>query len=390
MRYRQLAIFGLIVLYFSTFLLTTVPAQMLLMLLFLLRNKAPSKVYFLLVLCAAYLVFVISVNPSEIPLRNILFYFSFLMPFLVMLATNDSANRFAITDGFMAVVCAITVAEAIVVNSPLGTNIWFLPAGHAHRVLMFDGLYQRPLGIAGTAASSGALVVFALALSDISQAKWRLFCKKNIFAILTLGILASGTGFMLFVIYLIMKLPSSVFDAQRASFGTKIFLYCLVSILLLGASSGYFNAEGFNKFSLEYMDFLYENKLMALDALQDTSLVELLLGGQVSQESPVFATASDFGYLSMFEAMGILGVMLVLGAPLLFARTLRFFISPTILFYLSFIHYPALSSPPGAVLFALYLYMLKSYKRIDVAAGGSNEWQGARPVSRQELRSAVP
>lgn len=362
MGHRQFARFGLIVLYFSTFVLTTVPAQIFLVFSFLLKPRVSRKVFFYLSICAVYLFFVISINPSDIPLRNLLFYFSFVMPFLVMLSVRDSINNFAITNGFMAVICAVTVAEAILVNSPLGTNIWFLPAEHAHRVLFFDGLYQRPLGVAGIASSSGALIVFSLALSDMFQTKWRLFCKKNIVAILALALLASGTGFMLLVVYLITKFSCNIFGAKRMLSGTTIGLSFIIILLTMGASGGYFTTEGFNKFSFEYANLIIVNKELSLSLLQPTSLVELLLGGQVSQGNPVFATASDFGYLSMFGAIGVVGSMLVLGVPLLFARSLRFFVAPTIIFYLSFIHYPALSSPPGAVLFALYLYMLGSYK----------------------------
>ena len=365
MKYQQLAKSGLGLLYFASYILTTVPAQLLLIFLFLMQPRVPRKVAFYLIFCIIYFVGIIAINPSVIPLRNMFFYFSFVMPFLIMLSTRNRVNYFTITEKFMVVVCTVTVVEAIIINSPLGTNIWFLPANHVHRVLMFNGLYQRPLGISGVASSSAALIVFSLVLSDVFKEKWRFLSKKNILAILALIVLASGTGFVLFMIYLIMKLFSNVFSIQRMGLVVKIAVFSFVGVLFLGASSNLFLADGFNKFSFVYVSYIFQNKVMSFESLQLASLVEVLFGGQISQENPVFATASDFGYLSMFNAIGIFGSLLVLSAPLLFSRSIRFFIIPTIFFYMCFLHYPALLSPPGAVLFALYLYILSTHRIIN-------------------------
>ena len=356
-----LYLFAFIILYFSTFVLTTIPAQLLLVSLFLLKPLAPRKVYLYLTICVTYLFCVISINPSDIPLRNLLFYFSFVMPFLVMLSAKDSVNQFVITDGFIAAVCAVTIAEAIIINSPLATHVWFssVEGDKEHPARALLGLF-RPLGVAGRASSSGALVVFSLVLSDMLRTRWTLFCKRNFFAALTLIVIASGTGFMMFIIYLAIRLSSYFLNARRTGLISGLSLTCIFILLLWGASGGLV-LEKYNRFSFEYAISIIEHKSSLLTSFEAPDFVELLLGGQVSPTNPILATTTDFGYLGMFSAIGALGGMLILSAPLLFFRALRFFAVPTIFFYLCFIHYPALSSPPGAVLFALYLYMLSSY-----------------------------
>lgn len=364
MKHRQLGKAGLMVQYFSTFLLTTVPAQLFLFLVFLLKSRAPRKVYVYLAILAGYVVIVLVSNPVTIPMKNMLFYFSFVAPFLVMLSLNHSLNLVVITDGFIAALCLITLALAILVNSPLGGDLWFMPAEHGHRGL-FGGFYQRPLGMAGVASSSAALIVFSLVLNDQTRTEWTLFNKRNVLGMFAVTVIASGTGFMLFVLYLMIRLLANAFSSRRMKFSTKLMITAVVLMLILGAS-GTFVIEGFNKFSFAYALLILADKQLALRETTPENLSEVLLGGQVSPVDPTFATASDFGYLSMFNAIGILGSMLVLLPPFLFARSLGAFAVPTIFFFLSFVHYPALSSPPGAVLFATFLYMLRCYEKAEL------------------------
>lgn len=183
-----------------------------------------------------------------------------------------------------------------------------------------------------------------------------------LFAVLTLVVLATGTGFVLFVVYFAAM---SAYQASRQrSVFANVFRLATVMFLSLGAAGG-FVTEGFTKFSFDYAYLILGMKVSRVESFTSQGFKELLLGGQVSLVNPVMTTTGDFGYLGMISSIGLLGAALVLGAPLLFARSLRGFIGPTVLFILSFVHYPALSSPPGAVLFALYLYMLASHIRVD-------------------------
>jgi hypothetical protein len=53
--------------------------------------------------------------------------------------------------------------------------------------------------------------------------------------------------------------------------------------------------------------------------------------------------------------------MCLLAAPLLYSASWRRFAGPTIFFYMTFIHYPSLLSPPGAVLFGFYVFFLSRH-----------------------------
>lgn len=361
MSYRRLGTVGLGALYFSRYLLSTVPAQLLLVCLLIIKSRAPRTVRVYVVLCFIYFLAVILVHPSVTAVRHMLFFFSFVPPFLVMLSARNSLHNFAVTPSFIVAVCVITVAEAIALNSPLSGYLWFFPEDHAYRTL-FNGFYQRPSGVAGVASSSGALVVFSLVLCDAGQPRWTVLSKQMVAAVVTLIVLASGTGFVLFVLYLALR--AAIRAKRRVSQMSRLSAFGLVSLLAFG-SVGVFAANGLTHFSLDYVSAIYDNKAAAVRAwaAEDMRGDELLLGHQISGSEPALTTSGDFGYMSMVSSIGLLGTMLVVGTPLLFAGSLHAFAVPSILFLLSFVHYPALSSPPGALLFALYLQMLAMHDR---------------------------
>lgn len=364
MKIRTLTKVGLASLYLSRFALTTVPAQLLLLGLSLRKPRAPRRVTLYLLALAVYVSAVLLLNPSPVPLRNILYYFSFLPPFLVMLSAKNDEARFTVTTGFILAICVATIAEAILINTPIGADVWFFPADHPHRHLIFgNGWYQRPSGIAGIASSTASIVVISLVLSDVFEPHWGLFSAKNTFAVLALVVLATGTGFMYFMFYLVLKLLGGKVGSRRTRLGTKVSLFVVIGLLLYGATGGLWTRE-LNKFSFDYAWLIVENKMVMFRDSEPSTALEFLFGGQASQSASVLNTSSDFGYFGMFHAMGVIGCVLVLCAPFLFYRSLRYFVLPTVFFFLSFVHYPALSSPPGAVLFALYLFMLHSHRKV--------------------------
>jgi hypothetical protein len=377
---------GLLLLYFARFLTTTVPAQGLLLVQFLLRPTLPSKVWGYLFVVVVYCGAVLVLHPSLIPLKNLLFYFSFILPTVLILSGESGADRF-VTTRFLYILCALVICEAILLNSPLaGYLSFFLPADWANsseNVRLF-GVYQRPLGIAGNASMTSCVLIFTAVLGDVvGQASpasimsdsgarpaqggvpsARVFSFRSLVLTITVLGLGSGTGFGLLILYFV-----SLLTARIKSGALKLFSFLsAIGLMILATYGGeltYLNdIRGFGKFGSTYAVLVFGTKLEYLTSAlkyQGAHYSLILLGNQIDPATLSAETGSDFGFLNMYNAIGLLGFLCVLGAPLLFASSARRLAVPTMFFYVTFLHYPGLLSPPGAVLFGLYLATL--YRR---------------------------
>lgn len=370
---RKSTAFSLLPLYFSRFILTTIPAQLLLILLFLRRPALPPKIYIYLLMVIIYWVTVLLTGYSNIRLQHLLFYFSFIPPLLFMLAMKPNANiQLFITDKFIVVICILTITEAFLVNSPLIDYLYFFPQEGSSERTNFMGFYQRPLGISGNASMTSAILIFSIVLADAKnkifssaisgrgiQGKKKIkktFDRRMILITICILTLASSTGFILLLLYFLIK--------YRKYF---ILISALIALLFLGAPPPTEDDLVFQKISITYVKYIYNHKVNSLIQVfkfENKTITSVLFGEQANTSMLHAATSSDFGFLVMYYAIGVLGSVLVLSTPLLFMSSLRAFFIPTIFFYFSFIHYPALLSPPGAVLFSLYIYLMACHSRL--------------------------
>jgi hypothetical protein len=119
-----------------------------------------------------------------------------------------------------------------------------------------------------------------------------------------------------------------------------------------------------NKFSFTYISYIVLIKYYAVfnDYDPNTTMLVNLLGQNISLNLEKAITSGDFGFVVMHEAIGIIGLMLVLLSPFVFIKSIKHFTVPIVIFYLSFIHYPALLSAPGAINFGILLYLLNRNK----------------------------
>lgn len=343
-------------LYFSRFLLTAVPAQGLLALLFLRRPVAPARVWVYCGLCATYVAAVLMIAPSWVPLRNALFFFSFLPPLLLMFSRGGEAARWVTSDRFVIFICAITVAEAILLNTRWGADVWFFRANHPHRNLIFGGWYQRPGGLTGVTSSTAFVILMAMILQDALTSSWKLFTVRHAFVVVALVVVASGTGFVMFGIYLVICLIKVDVRMRLAHLLSIPFVAIALGVLLYGAMGGIWGNQ-VNRFSFNYVGLIIDNKLEMLRAVGERTATVWLLGRQIN-DIPQLSAMNDFGYFALWDSMGLVGVALVMLAPALFISSWGKMKAATLFFFLAFVHYPALSSPPGAVLLASYLYRL--------------------------------
>jgi hypothetical protein len=361
--YKRLSRYAQTALYLSRFLLTTVPAILALLAVWVAKpSRMPTRLALYLLACAGYVATILLLNPARAPISNTLFYFSFLPPFLVMLSARRPGSQEFLSFGFMLFVFIVTLADAVMLNSRLRPYMWFFAVGHVHEVSNVFGFYQRPSGVAGIASSSGAIAVFGLVLSDLWHRHETLINRRMLVTFLTLVVLESGMGFGLFSTYVVTRLVQLHRVRRRGLFGSVLVLAIVVGAIY-AAQSAETEAANELRFSLKYMWLTFDYKLFEVKEATFGGLLTVLLGAQVVPGLDGTITTSDFALLGMVTATGVVGTLLVLSAPLVFPSSLRPLAVPTMFFYLCFLHYPALSSPPGAVLFGVYLYLLAKSRR---------------------------
>jgi hypothetical protein len=350
-------------LYFSRFLLTMVPAQLLLVLLFLRRPSAPARVWVYCAVCIVYVAVVMAITPSAVPLRNAAFFLSFLPPLLLMFSRGSEPARWFTSDRFVIAMCLLTLAETVLVNTSYGADVWFFRASHPHRNLIFGETpwYQRPSGYASVTSSTAFVLLMSMLLKDGDRGDWKLLSWRHSLVALTLVPLFSGTGFVMFGIYLAIWMIPVGIRMRRAHLFSIPFVAIALGALLYGANGGVWSDQ-LNKFSFHYVGLIVDNKMNMLRDVRERSLLVWLFGRQVNSP-PQMSTMNDFGYFALWDSMGSLGVILVMSAPALFIASWRKMKAATLFYFLSFVHYPALCSPPGAVLLALYIHRLYELRR---------------------------
>lgn len=379
---------GLLLLYFARFLTTTVPAQALLACVFLVKPTLPGKVWAYVLLVACYWATVFALNPSHVPLQNLLFYFSFVTPSIILISSKPSDAGRWIATPFLLSICGLTLLEAIILNSPFASSIsYLLPPGWAtstEHSLLF-GFYQRPLGIAGNASMTSGVLIFSTVLADASRRilpnaaagahqsssaalrddRTPFFSYRTVLLTITILALASGTGLGLLILYFISQALAR-FEWTVGKLALFITIVAITSVIVYGVFNSFNNIEGFNKFGSSYALWILNGKIATVSGAIEshTGVSALLFGNQVDARKLTPDTSGDFGYGVMYNAIGALGAICVLFAPFVFASSLRKFLAPTIFFYVTFIHYPALLSPPGAVVFSLYLHLLFRYESL--------------------------
>lgn len=392
---------SLMLLYFSRFIMTTVPAQAALMLLFIKKPILPLRIYLYVFAIVFYWATVFGIGYARFQLQNLIFFFSFLPPLLVFFSMRQEAVPVFITDKFIKIVAILTLIEAILVNSPYSGLLFFYPKDDVNDYVQLLGFYQRPLGIGGNPSMTSCVLIFSLVMSDLMNkiftldSKTRKICGikqvrdgenaffsyRTILVAITILILASGTGFALLFLYYCTRWFSH-FRLNMTGLVRLSGITIVIAIMIFGCFYVTEHIDNFDKFSLTYFQLMYDYKfIIIMNSLADigNSILTLLFGMQVDPSILSASTSGDFGYLSMFNTLGAVGSILVLIAPLLFPTSLWVFRVPTVFFCFSFIHYPGLLSPPGAVLFSIYIYSMFLYKQVKVSALQSRSGIGVHP-----------
>lgn len=348
---------GIAALVFSQYVTTAVPAYLILSSSFLVSGtiRIPARVLLYLGAVLSFWLIVLLVG-AEVNAINIgthfLFYFGFLFPLIAILTNRGIKVNSLLSEKVIIGLCLLILLEAIAFNSPIAENLYFFPSADSQDRVSLFGIYQRPMGVAGNPSMTAVVLFFLVAL--VERFRGAIRTRTQVMVVVTTLVLASGMGFSLLLLYLLISIGRS-FRFSRKDW-IRMGLYLTLFVLGLAVViEGQF--ENFQKFSLDYAVLMYDYKMDLLTSQWDGATLEsVLLGNQVTHD--FVATSGDTGFVIAPDAIGVVGACLLFMAPLLYAGSIRRNIIPTVYFYVSFLHYPGLLSPPGQVLFACYIYML--------------------------------
>ena len=204
--------------------------------------------------------------------------------------------------------------------------------------------HMRPYGIAKNPTMTSTLVVSCFLYFRMHlfrrKTRWLLF----VLVLSVIILLRSGTGIILFVFAIVIF--------SRSSFGLKILgIVLLIALVFLVIALVYNDIFYYLRVTPEYIGFLLQFKLeQAFVGLvpKDYSFINVIFG---APEQTGFT--NDIGWIPFFYAFGLGGCVVYL---LVLVRHMgRSTKGPIIILLLGALHYPAIFSIPGQMLFAFLL-----------------------------------
>jgi hypothetical protein len=162
--------------------------------------------------------------------------------------------------------------------------------------------------------------------------------------------LGSGTGYMLFLLFIVFKIGPFRNSLNATISSLVIFIiYYLIFIIDIGS------LEALNKISLTYLEYLYDFKIWQVD--RDIS--DLLLNddqlyiGKMFDDASHLIIWSDFAWENLFYCTGLIGLGITV--LILIFKMNKYNWVPILVFVIGAIHYGAMYSLPGQLLLGYFL-----------------------------------
>lgn len=274
-----------------------------------------------------------------------LFFFSFIIYFAALYSCGyDQLLKFI---SYLIIFSfAFNLIEFIVFNSPLSDSVPYFPASHPHRALTYG--IQKALGPSSISSASGFLAVYLFIIYQISNGphpKRMYFCTLS-----SVLLLMSGTGFFLLFLYQIMQ-PLSNVNATRFFRSSQIPKLLVPILLVTLLFFSLLSISGIDKFSSNYFFSILSYKLLQADSLTSIASPFAILFGPATLGLSDFTTSADFGFLSVLNNYGVIGLLIYLASPLFLAQSMPYFFLVLLLF--SLYHYPAFGSSFGCLVLAI-------------------------------------
>jgi hypothetical protein len=347
--YRKI---GIVLLTFSKLIGTTLPGVGLITVFMLRRIRFNYREAFYVFSILFMMLFSTLLSGKIAALSNTLFYFAFV-PVYFLLKNEDGIVLISVLKFIMISMLIFTIAEFVIFNSFLNFFVWYFPTDHVHRALVLG--YQKSLGLASLSSASGAVAVISYAIYSTIATRVRKF--YTIGTVLNLLLLMSGTGFFLFFLFLIMR------NLTNKSIQVRI-LYSIISATLFITTLLFFAYIELNKFTLLYFWEIMEIKSNDISEFNGhNNILSFLLGSQSDAQEATVITSSDFGIMGIYSAMGILGTIFVIFAPILLIGYRKGFFVLLMLYFLSWLHYPALAGSVGALVLGVFLVIFKNVSK---------------------------
>lgn len=247
-------------------------------------------------------------------------------------------------------VCGVTILDFVLINTIVPISMMKnVPGGELNvsAAEMLGGFY-RSYGLGSSPTVSATIVVVLLACIYYQQQN--LFRNKYIlYSVLPLVCLGSGTGFLLFFLFLFFRYR--LYRGRKFIIGLLFLCVCVYIMLMMAENE---DAGLLGKISMTYVSYLISFKMeqiMAVINLLHGSLLEFLFGYNY-KDAQELRIMSDFGWLDMLEVYGYAGVLLLWTYIIGKRKILNI---PILLFMIGAFHYPGLFSIPGQLLLGALL-----------------------------------
>lgn len=253
-----------------------------------------------------------------------------------------------VTPRFFYLVCATVIVEAIAINTVINaSSLPNYPYEFEGGGASSFGFYERPLSFTGSPTmSSGALVVLYYLHEKSSLRSTSILDLALLVTCVTL--FASGTGFVLFLLLLLLK----AVESRLLSLNWLVFGVVLAGFYLLLTNVEY---ETFRYASLEYYRIILDLKIDLLSAFfsESASTDVILFGTQVNDRIPI--TSGDFGWYHLLSACGVLGTLVFFFLVFSFLGSGVNRLPPLLILFAGTVHYPVAMSQAGQLLFGFIL-----------------------------------
>lgn len=355
LRINRIEKFGLNLLLYAKLLTTTTAGLGVLSLLAVSRKSlklAPRELLFV-GLVFFQLAVSLLLSGSSAAANNTLFYYSFLPVYFLLKDRNDN-ELIKFLRYLMSVMMIFTLIEFFALNTSLSSYVWYFGEDHVHRSLIMG--FQRAQGLSQISSSSGVVAVITLALYSVVSKREDL--KYHIITATNILFLMSGSGFFIYALYLLL---TTFFKLTGVFYKTIIICSVITTIV---AMLLFFEEIGLDKFTITYLLDIYDIKLLDyFNSEFSGDFIGSMFGSQASLRDAQVVTTSDFAILGLYQGMGIFSVFLLLNAQILVVGYIKQYKIVTALCIVSWLHYPALPSPVGALFFGIFLSLCRNSQR---------------------------
>lgn len=296
----------------------------------------------------------------SIALAEVRYYFGF---FIIYLFFRSIKFEFPFSK-FISILSISIIFEAILINTIISPQVLpnfppIDPHGISYQTYFF-GFYQRPYSIGANASNSGTILIVLLLLNYMNNIA---NSKKNeasveILALIAIILLASGSGIMLYFVYLLFKLNPF---KNILRIGISIVFCAIIFYLIIIVNIGKY--EGLKKISAEYFVFLYNYKINIINettTILKNSYMGFFYGEELKDVSKI-VIGSDFSWNNMFRSLGYFGIFFFV--LVLTSKISKGNLGTILIFLIGAVHYGAMFALPGQILFAYLLsttYLNKS------------------------------